>query len=89
MSESPERGKRMGSRWYLDAPLVPEYHRRAIAVSCSSLLGLSLRYCCLLERQRFPEMSSPGAAASFWAAKTAKPSELHPLATRQPIWRPK
>ena len=46
-------------------------------------------YCCLLERQRFPEMSSPGAAASFWAAKTAKPSELHPLATRQPIWRPK
>ena len=33
----------MGSRWYLDAPLVPEYHRRAIAVSCSSLLGLSLR----------------------------------------------
>ena len=44
MSESPERGKRMGSRWYLDAPLVPEYHRRAIAVSYSSLLGLSLRW---------------------------------------------
>ena len=30
-----------------------------------------------------------GVAASFWPAETGKPSETHPLATRQPIWRPK
>ena len=54
-----------------------------------SIQGGGPPYCCLLERQRLPETSSPRAGTSLWSAKTAKPSKLHPQGGRGAILGPK